>query len=65
MRATSTVKKTYNLPPRLVKQVQQIFGVKTETEAIVRSLKEVAFMADVERAIYATSAKLPKFRRFR
>jgi hypothetical protein len=65
MPARATVKKTYNLPPRLVKQVQHIFGVKTETEAIVRSLKEVAFMDEVERAVRATSAKLPKLQRFR
>jgi hypothetical protein len=65
MTATATVKKTYNLPPRLVKQVQKILNAKTETEAVVRSLQEVAFMEDVERAVRATGGKLPGYRPLR
>ena len=61
MRAAATVKKTYNLPPRLVLKAKRILGVKTETEAIVRSLEEVAFMDEVERAVRSTAGKLPKF----
>lgn len=65
MAAAAAVKKTYNLPPRLVKQVQKILNAKTETEAVVRSLQEVAFMADVERAVRATGGKLPGYRPLR
>ncbi|HEX7670720.1 MAG TPA: hypothetical protein VF395_14095 [Polyangiaceae bacterium] len=65
MTAAATVKKTYNLPPRLVKQVQKILNAKTETEAVVRSLQEVAFMEDVERAVRATGGKLPGYRPLR
>jgi hypothetical protein len=58
----STVKKTYNLPPRLVARAKRVFKVRTETEAIVRSLEDVVFMDDVERAIRATGGRLPRFR---
>lgn len=57
----STVKKTYNLPPRLVARARRVFKVRTETEAIVRSLEEAVFMDDVERAIRATGGRLPNF----
>jgi hypothetical protein len=56
-----TVKKTYNLPPALVTRAKRILRSATETEAIVRSLEEVAFRDDVERAMRATAGKLPKF----
>jgi hypothetical protein len=56
-----TVKKTYNLPPALVTRAKRILRSATETEAIVRSLEEVAFRDDVERAVRSTSSKLPGF----
>lgn len=65
MSAEATVKKTYNLPPKLVKQVKRILHAKTETEAIVRSLQEVAFMNELEGVIGATSGKLPKYKALR
>ena len=55
------MKKTYNLPPRLVLRAKRILAVKTETEAIVRSLEEIAFMDEVERAVRASAGRLPKF----
>ena len=61
MRA-NTVKKTYNLPPRLVSRAKRILGVKTETQAIVRSLEEVTFMDEVEKAVRKTSGQVPAFR---
>ena len=64
MRA-STVKKTYNLPPRLVSKAKRILGVKTETQAIVRSLEEVTFMDEVEKAVRKASGKLPGYRPLR
>lgn len=57
----ATVKKTYNLPPALVSRAKRILKVRTETEAIVRSLEEVAFMDDVERAVRSAGGKLPDF----
>jgi hypothetical protein len=57
----ATVKKTYNLPPRLVVRAKRILRARTETEAIVRSLEEVAFRDDVERALRATAGRLPSF----
>lgn len=65
MGSEATVKKTYNLPPKLLKRVKSILQAKTETEAIVRSLQEVAFMDEMESAIRSTSAKLPKYRPLR
>ena len=64
MRA-ATVKKTYNLPPRLVSKAKRILGVRTETQAIVRSLEEVTFMDEVEKAVRKASGKLPDYRRLR
>jgi hypothetical protein len=57
-----TVKKTYNLPPRLVARAKRVFKARTETEAIVRSLEDAVFMDDVARAIRATAGRLPQFR---
>jgi hypothetical protein len=65
MRPEATVKKTYNLPPRLVQHVKKILRAKTETEAIVRSLQEVAFMDELERAVRSTAAKLPRYKALR
>lgn len=64
-RSTATVKKTYNLPPDLVKRVKKVLGAKTETEAIIRCMNEVAFMDDVERAVKDTGGRLPDFRSLR
>jgi len=60
-----TVKKTYNLPPDLIARVRKIFKARTETEAIVLALREMAFMDDVHRAIQATSGKIPDFKPLR
>jgi hypothetical protein len=65
MRKGATVKKTYNLPPDLIARAQKILGARTETEAIIRSLREIAFMDEVERAVRATSGRAPHFRSFR
>ena len=42
----ATVKKTYNLPPKLIARAKRILHARTETEAIVRSLQEVAHEVD-------------------
>jgi hypothetical protein len=63
--ASGTVKKTYNLPPGLIRRARRVLKAKTETEAIIRSLQEVAFMDDVERAVRATAGALPKYRPLR
>ena len=55
------MKKTYNLPPTLVTRAKRILKSATETEAIIRSLEEVAFRDDVERAVRGTAGKLPNF----
>jgi hypothetical protein len=55
------VKKTYNLPPALVSRAKRILKVRTETEAIVRSLEEVAFAEQVERAVRGAGGRIPKF----
>jgi len=60
MRA-ATAKKTYNLPPKLVSRAKRILRVRTETEAVVRSLEEVVFMDAVERAVRESSKKVPNF----
>lgn len=65
MERTARVKKTYNLPPALVTRVQRILGARTETEAILRCLEEVAFMDEVERAVRQTSGRLPAYRPLR
>jgi hypothetical protein len=65
MGAEATVKKTYNLPPKLLKRVKRLLHAKTETEAIVRSLQEVAIMNDIEQAVHATGGKLPKYKPLR
>lgn len=57
----ATVKKTYNLPPELVARAKRILDVRTETEAIVRSLEEVAFADEVERSVRRAGGKLPDF----
>lgn len=62
MGAEATVKKTYNLPPKLLKRVKRLLHAKTETEAIVRSLQEVAIMNDIEQAVRATGGKMPKYK---
>jgi hypothetical protein len=44
-----------------VSRAKRILKVRTETEAIVRSLEEVAFMDEVERAVRGAGGKLPDF----
>lgn len=61
-RDAATVKKTYNLPPNLVRRVKKVLHAKTETEAIVRCMEQVAFMDDVERAVRETSGVFPDFK---
>ena len=57
-RSAATVKKTYNLPPDLVRRVKKVLQAKTETEAIVRCMQQIAFMDDVERAVKETGGLL-------
>ena len=57
----ATAKKTYNLPPKLLLRARRILGVRTETQAVVRSLQEVVFMDEVEKAVRQTSGKFPRF----
>jgi len=59
------VKKTYNLPPDLIARVKRIFRAKTETEAIVLALREMAFMDEVVRTLHATSGKIPDYKPIR
>lgn len=42
MRNKTTRKKTYLLPQDLIETVQAIFETKTETEALVKAMEEVA-----------------------
>jgi hypothetical protein len=58
-----TVKKTDNLPPGLISRARRLLHAATETEAIIRSLEEVTFVRDVERAVRATGGKAPTFSR--
>jgi hypothetical protein len=60
-----TAKKTYDLPPDLIARVRRILKAKTETEAIVLALREMTFMEEVERALRASSGRLPRFKPFR
>jgi hypothetical protein len=60
MRA-ATLKKTYNLPPKLLSRAKRILHVRTETQAVIRSLQEVVFMDTVEKAVRESSKKLPNF----
>lgn len=60
-RRADTVKKTYNLPPKLVDRVRRILKVRTETEAIVRCMEQVAFMDEVERVVRRAGGRLPGF----
>jgi hypothetical protein len=61
----NTVKKTYNLPPELVARAKRILHARTETEAIVRSLQEVADEDEIARAVRKTGGRLPGFRSLR
>ena len=65
MAREATTKKTYNLPTALIARAKRVLKARTETEAIVRSLREVAFMDDVERAVRASSGRLPGYRPLR
>ena len=64
-RSTAIAKKAYDLPPDLVKRVKKVLDARTETEAIILCMNEVAFMDDVERVVKETGGKLPGFRPLR
>lgn len=59
------MKKTYNLPPELVSRAKRILRARTETEAIVRSLEEVAHDDEIHRAVKRVGGKLPGIRPLR
>jgi hypothetical protein len=60
-RRAATVKKTYNLPPDLVARAKRILHARTETEAIIRSLEEVAQEDQIHRAAKKAGGRLPDF----
>lgn len=60
-RSVATVKKSYSLPPDLVRRVKKVLHAGTETEAVVRCMQQIAFMDDVERAVRATGGNFPDF----
>jgi hypothetical protein len=64
-RRVATVKKTYNVPPDLVARAKRILNVRTETEAIVRSLEAVAHEDELHRAARRVGGRLPGFRPLR
>ncbi len=64
-RRLATVKKTYNLPPQLVARAKRILNARTETEAIVRSLEEVAYEDEIQRAAKGVGGHLPNCRPLR
>jgi hypothetical protein len=45
--------------------VKKIFRAKTETEAIVLALQEMAFMDEVVRTLHTTSGKIPDYKPIR
>lgn len=58
----NTVKKTYNLPKDLIALMKKHFKVKTETEAIILAMKEIAFMDEVERRLEKVSGRFPRLK---
>jgi hypothetical protein len=64
-RRAATVKKTYNLPPELVARAKRILRARTETEAIIRSLEEVAHDDEIERIARKVGGRLPDFQPIR
>lgn len=60
-RSAARVKKTYDLPPDLVRRVKEVLHARTATEAIIRCMQEVVFMDDVERAVRETGGAFPDF----
>lgn len=65
MARRAVVKKTYNLPPELVTRAKRILRVRTETEAIVRALEEVANEDAIHRIVRRMGGRLPDFQSFR
>ena len=61
----ATVKKTYNLPPKLIARAKRILHARTETEAIVRSLQEVAHEDEIHRGVKRAGGRLPGLRPLR
>jgi hypothetical protein len=57
----ATVQRTYKIPQALVSRARRILNVRIETEAIVRSLDEVVFRDEIERAVQSAGGKLPDF----
>ena len=53
------MRKTYHLPPDLVRRVKKVLHARTATEAIIRCMQEVVFMDDVERAVRGTGGAFP------
>src|SRR3989442_10807899 len=51
----------YNLPPALVARAKRILRARTETEAIVRSLQEVAREDEIHRAVRRAGASCRRF----
>lgn len=64
-RRAGTVKKTYNLPPALIARAKRILHARTETEAIIRSLEEIAHEDEIHRALKRTGGRLPDHRPLR
>jgi hypothetical protein len=64
-RRAATVKKTYNLPPELVARAKRLLHARTETEAIIRSLQEVADEDEIARGVRKAGGRLPGFRSLR
>ena len=61
----NTVKKTYNLPKDLIALMKKHFKAKTETEAIILAMKEIAYMDRVEKAVLSAGGKLPRYKPLR
>lgn len=64
-RTAAPVRKSYSLPRALVRRVKKVLGAKTETEAIMRCMSEVALMDDVERAVKETGGRFADFQPLR
>jgi Arc/MetJ family transcription regulator len=53
-------KKTWLLDQSLIQKVRRIYGVRTETEAVTRALKDVVFQNELQKALQATAGTAPK-----
>jgi hypothetical protein len=59
------VRKTFKLPPDLIRRVQRMYGTATETEALVRCMEDATFMDDLASAVRKTAGRLRRFERLR